>query len=70
LMDMQMPIMDGYTAVGVIRNDLKMDVPIIAMTAHAMAGERDKCIGLGMNEYVSKPFTKDDLFQKMERLVA
>ena len=61
LMDIQMPGMDGYTATQHIRNDLHSDVPIIAMTAHAMAGEREKCLSRGMNEYLSKPINEHDL---------
>jgi signal transduction histidine kinase/CheY-like chemotaxis protein len=61
LMDIQMPEMDGYTATQYIRNDLHSDVPVIAMTAHAMAGEREKCLSRGMNEYISKPINEHDL---------
>jgi signal transduction histidine kinase/FixJ family two-component response regulator/HPt (histidine-containing phosphotransfer) domain-containing protein len=60
LMDIQMPEMDGYTAAQVIREDLKLDIPIIAMTAHAFAGEREKCISYGMNDYISKPIKKNN----------
>jgi len=55
LMDIQMPEMDGYTASEKIRKELKSDTAIIAMTAHAMAGERERCLGYGMNEYIQKP---------------
>jgi signal transduction histidine kinase/ActR/RegA family two-component response regulator len=62
LMDIQMPEMDGYSATQVIRNELFSDVPIIAMTAHAMMGEKEKCIQLGMNDYVSKPLKETILY--------
>jgi len=65
LMDIEMPEMNGYEATAVIRHELKNDVPIIAMTAHAMAGEQDKCIALGMNDYISKPINSNLLFEKM-----
>ena len=67
LMDIQMPEMDGYTATRVIRNEMKLDVPIIAMTAHAMVGEKEKCIQLGMNDYVSKPIKETVLYNIIAR---
>lgn len=63
LMDIQMPQMDGYTATEQIRDVLKLDIPIIAMTAHALAGEREKCLSRGMNEYLSKPVNEEELFR-------
>jgi len=63
LMDIQMPKMDGYAATQHIRDVLKSDIPIIAMTAHAMAGEREKCLSRGMNEYISKPVNEEELFK-------
>ncbi len=65
LMDMEMPEMNGYEATTVIREDLKNKVPIIAMTAHAMAGEREKCFKLGMYDYISKPINANLLFEKI-----
>lgn len=62
LMDIQMPEMDGHTATKAIRNELKSNIPIIAMTAHAMAGEQQKCINSGMNDYISKPIQEDALY--------
>jgi len=69
LMDIQMPQMDGYTATRHIREELKLQIPIIAMTAHAMAGEREKCISHGMNEYISKPINEELLFRLISRFV-
>lgn len=62
LMDIQMPEMDGYGTTLAIRNDLKLNTPIIAMTAHAMAGEKERCISYGMNDYISKPVKEGELF--------
>jgi CheY-like chemotaxis protein/two-component sensor histidine kinase len=61
LMDIQMPVMDGYTAARKIRNELKLAVPVIAMTAHAMPGEREKCLSYGMNDYIAKPIKQEQL---------
>ncbi|HJW17377.1 MAG TPA: response regulator, partial [Flavisolibacter sp.] len=69
LMDIQMPVMDGYTATTEIRKVLKLDTPIIAMTAHALTGEREKCLGLGMDEYISKPVREEHLLQLIQRFV-
>lgn len=65
LMDIEMPEMNGYETTTYIRKTLNSSVPIIAMTAHTMAGESEKCIQLGMNGYVSKPIREDLLFSKM-----
>ncbi len=67
LMDLQMPQMDGYKAAQEIRETLQLNVPIIAMTAHAMAGEREKCISRGMNEYISKPVNENELFNLISK---
>jgi len=63
LMDVQMPVMDGRKATTVIRKDLDQQIPIIALTANAIKGEMEICIGAGMNDYVSKPFEEDDLIK-------
>jgi CheY-like chemotaxis protein/HPt (histidine-containing phosphotransfer) domain-containing protein len=68
LMDLQMPVMDGYTAAQVIRNDLGLQaLPIVAMTANAMASDREACLAAGMNEHVSKPFDLNDLVRVLRR---
>jgi CheY-like chemotaxis protein len=71
LMDVQMPVMDGYTATQKIRN-LKSEirnVPIIAMTAHAMAGDEDKSLQAGMNGHVTKPIDPDQLFSTLQEWI-
>lgn len=66
LMDVQMPEMDGYQTTVAIRSQLKLDVPVIALTAHSMIAERQKCLSFGMNDFISKPFKKDELLSKIE----
>lgn len=66
LMDCQMPIMDGYEATRTIREMKQFaDLPIVAMTANAMQGDRDKCLEAGMNDYVSKPINPRDLYSTL-----
>ncbi|MFT3750605.1 MAG: response regulator [Agriterribacter sp.] len=69
LMDIQMPEMDGYTATQQIREALNMDIPVIAMTAHAMPGEREKCLSYGMNGYISKPLREEQLYSMIARFI-
>ncbi|WP_020527399.1 response regulator [Flexithrix dorotheae] len=72
LMDVHMPELDGYGATKMIREEMsspKKDIPIIAMTAAAMDGESDKCLAAGMNDYISKPFDKNILYEKIVRLI-
>jgi signal transduction histidine kinase/DNA-binding response OmpR family regulator len=72
LMDVQMPEMDGFEATRNIRENEKdtgQHVPIIAMTAHALKGDRERCLGAGMDDYVAKPIHAKNLFQTMEALI-
>jgi two-component system chemotaxis sensor kinase CheA len=65
-MDIMMPVMGGYEAMKIIREDLRMDsLPIIALTAKAMKGERDKCMEAGASDYIMKPLNIDQLFSLM-----
>ncbi len=71
LMDVQMPQMDGFETTELIRNREKADgghVPIVAMTAHAMKGDRERCLAAGMDSYVSKPVRAEELFSVIESL--
>lgn len=70
LMDCEMPVMDGFTATMKIREDEGSSlhqVPIIALTAHAITGARDKCIASGMDDFLSKPFTMRSLQEMMSK---
>jgi CheY-like chemotaxis protein len=72
-MDVQMPEMDGFEATAAIRQGeekSRKHVPIIAMTAHAMAGDKERCLNAGMDGYVSKPIRADDLFSVVEQVVS
>ena len=70
LMDCQMPEMDGYEATRTIRQSLTLvrtDLPVIAMTANAISGDKEKCLAVGMNDYISKPVKTDELFATLSR---
>lgn len=69
LMDLQMPIMDGFEATEQIRNELNSKVPIIGLSANALNGERERSLEKGMNEYVSKPFQPEVLYDKIHGLI-
>jgi CheY-like chemotaxis protein len=71
LMDIQMPDMDGFEATAAIRSKeraIGKHLPIIAMTAHAMTGDRERCIGAGMDGYIAKPIRPQELFQAISTL--
>ncbi|OFX34507.1 MAG: hypothetical protein A2X08_10380 [Bacteroidetes bacterium GWA2_32_17] len=68
LMDLHMPVMDGYEATIFIRDHMsgiKRNIPIVALTAAAIKGEKERCIEQGMNDYISKPFKPEELFSKI-----
>ena len=71
IMDVQMPVMDGFTATSHIRKEQEAGIippiNIIGMTAHALAGDRKKCLDAGMDDYISKPFDVDMLIELIER---
>ena len=63
LMDVQMPVMDGLEATRIIRRDIDVKIPVIALTASAIKGESDQCTDAGMDGYVSKPFAEEELIK-------
>ncbi|MBF0395662.1 MAG: response regulator [Desulfobacterales bacterium] len=70
LMDLQMPEMDGYEAIIQIKKlSIHKDLPIIALTAHAMNSEREKCFQIGFNDYVTKPIVPNDLYSSLIKLI-
>lgn len=69
IMDLQMPEMDGYAATKYIRNVMNLSIPIIAMTASALKGEKAKCLEIGMNDYLSKPFDFSLIYNRINELL-
>jgi CheY-like chemotaxis protein len=64
-----MPLKDGFETTIELRRDFQLKTPIIALTANAISGERDQCLQVGMNEYMSKPFQPEILYKKILELV-
>ena len=72
LMDIQMPVMDGIIATKKIReieSSTNQHTPIVAITANALAGDKENCLAAGMNDYISKPFQPEVLVNKMKNLL-
>ena len=73
LMDLQMPEMDGFAATREIRTaeqGRQDHIPVIAMTAHAMKGDREECLAAGMDDYLAKPINSEELHQVIERVMS
>ncbi len=71
LMDCQMPVVDGYQATATLRaHEIGFRMPVIALTANAMAGDRDKCLAAGMDDYLAKPFSRTQLQRVLARWLA
>jgi two-component system cell cycle response regulator DivK len=67
LMDMMMPDMDGYQAIAAMKKSAKMqNIPVLAVTAQAMVGDKERCLGAGASGYVSKPINVDELLEQIE----
>lgn len=70
LMDMMMPEMDGYEAIARIKKNKDTDdIPVLAVTAQAMVGDREKCLAAGATDYISKPINVDTLITALEKFI-
>ena len=65
LMDLQMPVLNGFEATAYIRQTMKLDIPIIALTADVTTMDVEKCLAIGMTDYISKPIDENLLYSKM-----
>ena len=70
IMDLQMPVMNGFDATQKIRDELHIETPIIACTAHSLVGEKEKSIKIGMNDYITKPYSEEELINTILTHVA
>jgi len=71
LMDIQMPLIDGFQATQMIREQEAKGsehIPIVAMTAHAMKGDKEKCLAAGMDHYISKPINTLELYELLDKI--
>ncbi|MBA2479541.1 MAG: response regulator [Planctomycetes bacterium] len=70
LMDMMMPVMNGYDATRAIRQNPKLkQIPVVALTANAMKGEDEKCKAVGCNDYIAKPYSKDQILAAVTKFI-
>ena len=67
LMDMMMPVMDGYQATRELKFERNFAKPVVALTAHAMKGDREKCLAAGANDYLAKPVTHAELVEMLHK---
>jgi CheY-like chemotaxis protein len=70
LMDIHMPELDGYQTTAIIRNEMKLQTPILAMTALSIDSEMERCMNVGMNGSVPKPFTMESLNAALAKFIA
>ncbi|HAT33380.1 MAG TPA: hybrid sensor histidine kinase/response regulator [Janthinobacterium sp.] len=67
LMDMQMPVMDGFSATHIIRTELRLTLPVIAMTAGVLASERERCLNAGISDFIAKPVVVEEMLEVIQR---
>ena len=67
LMDMQMPVLDGFSATRILRQELGLRLPVIAMTAGVLASERDRCVEAGISDFIPKPIEVEQMLAVLER---
>ncbi|MET3130263.1 PAS domain S-box-containing protein [Oxalobacteraceae bacterium GrIS 1.11] len=67
LMDMQMPVLDGFSATHIIRTELRLTLPVLAMTAGVLASERERCLSAGINDFIAKPVVVEEMLEVIER---